>query len=596
MRKVLRNNLLMIKYVFKYVPMMVVYSILSIIAGVALNVSQLLFIQDIVDIIFENQTFDEALQPIIIYTSIVFVGLLFQTLYQRYLRHRCRYVYTMKMQRVMFEKAKRVDVFCYDDPKFFDQFTRALKEGDIKGVNVFDDAMNFFESVVNVLALGSIILLGDIYLIIFVLIQCTISFYVVGKINKIMYKYSKDTEKQRRRYAYVNRVFYLEQYVNEVKTTNINNVLMNKYKESADIEKKKYRKVYNKVGILNAINSLSYHIIRNIINYAYLGFRVLKGSISIGSFSSLISAVTKFTNNVDWLLYFVNKIKDNSLYIDDYIWFMDYKPNMETRKGYVINDDKASLKLENVYFKYNSDENFALHDINLKVKTGEKIAIVGHNGAGKTTLIKLLLKFYLPNEGNIYINEHHYKDLNEGSLRKMFATIFQNFQIYSITVAENILMRKVKSEGDIDLIWKSLEKAGLKEKIEKLPNQLNTRLTKEFDDEGLVLSGGERQKLALARVFASSAPILILDEPSSALDPIAEYEINKTLINSSKDKTVILISHRLSTVIDATRIYLVEQGKIIESGSHQELINKTGKYYEMFMKQASLYKEEMTNN
>lgn len=591
MHKVLRNNFLMVKYVFKHVPMMVIYAFLSIIANVAINISELLFIKIIIDLIFNNASFNEILKPIIIYTCIISVSLLFRTLYDSYLHQRCRYVYTMKMQRVMFEKAKLVDVSCYDDPKFFDKFTRALREGDIKGVNVFRDVMYFIQSIANVLAVGSVIVLGDVYLIIFALLQCSISFIVVGKSNKINYNYSKDTEKQRRRYGYVNRVFYLEQYVNEVKTTNVNNVLINKYNESANIEKDKYKKVYHKLGTLTAIDLISYFIFRNIINYAYLVFRVIKGFVTIGGFSSLISAVGKFSRNVDMLLYFINKIKENSLYIDDYIWFMDYKPTMETRTGEVINEERASLRLDNISFKYNKDENFTLNNINMDVKTGEKIALVGHNGAGKTTLIKLLLKFYLPNRGNLYINNKNYQDLNEASLRKMFATIFQNFQIYSITVAENVLMRKVKSKEDIDLVWKSLGKAGLKEKIEKLPDQLNTRLTKEFDDDGLLLSGGERQKLALARVFASKSPILILDEPSSALDPIAEYEINKKLIESSKDKTVILISHRLSTVVDATRIYLIDKGKIVESGTHQELLNMSGKYYEMFMKQASLYKE-----
>ncbi|MDF2700731.1 MAG: transporter related protein [Haloplasmataceae bacterium] len=581
----------MIKYVLQHTPSMLFYALLSIGATVSLGVSEVLIIKIIVELIFQNVEFEVVLKPILIYSIIIIVSYIIISIYDSYLRHRCRYIYTKKMQRIMFEKAKCVDVSCYDDPTFFNKFTRAMREGDIKGVNVFDDVMYLIQSIAMVVALGSIIILGDVVIIFIALLQCFISFICAGHQNKINYQHSKTVEPEKRRYDYISRVFYLESYVNEVKTTPIKNVLTHQYKHAAKKEQQKYKKTFKKLRIYQLIDTISYSIL-NISNYIYIFYRIIKGALTIGDFTSLTSAINKFTHNVDLLLYAINKFKENSLYIDDYIWFMDYKPSMELRIGEEITNKQSTLSVEHVSFRYNEGESLVLNDISLMVKPGEKIAIVGHNGAGKTSLIKLLLKFYLPESGKIIINDHNYLDINEISLRKQFASIFQNFQIYSITVAENVLLRHVTNEDDINLVWYALEKAGLKDKIEKLPNQLNTRLTKEFDASGLVLSGGERQKLALARVFASNAPILILDEPSSALDPIAEYEINKTLIETAKDKTVILISHRLSTVVDANKIYLIEQGKVIESGSHHELLKLKGKYFEMFETQASLYREE----
>ena len=212
------------------------------------------------------------------------------------------------------------------------------------------------------------------------------------------------------------------------------------------------------------------------------------------------------------------------------------------------------------------------------------------NGAGKTTLIKLLLKFYNPKEGDILYNGKSIKNAKEDVLRKKYAIVFQDYRIYGVTIGENILMRKIANEEDEKRVWTALEYVGMKEKITKLPQGINTICTREFRSDGAVFSGGELQRIAIARAFASNADIFILDEPTSNLDPLAEKRINNLIIEKAKDKAVILIAHRLSTVVDADRIILIEYGKIIEEGTHAELIEKKGKYFEMFTTQSYLYK------
>ncbi|MDD4057179.1 MAG: ABC transporter ATP-binding protein, partial [Bacilli bacterium] len=184
-----------------------------------------------------------------------------------------------------------------------------------------------------------------------------------------------------------------------------------------------------------------------------------------------------------------------------------------------------------------------------------------------------------------------FADIDEKEIRKMYVSLFQNFQIYSVSVLENVLLRPRKGVEDDEVVWDALKKSGLYDKVMATEKKLDTTMTKEFDDKGLVLSGGEQQKLAIARIFANSAPIIILDEPTSSLDPISEYEINKKILDLCTEKTVILISHRLSTVVDANKIYMMDKGRIVERGNHTQLMKKKGKYYEMFETQAHFYQE-----
>ena len=279
----------------------------------------------------------------------------------------------------------------------------------------------------------------------------------------------------------------------------------------------------------------------------------------------------------------------NSLYIDYFLDYMNYEPKLEEAGKKDLDQKFSSLSFRDVTFRYPNTDFDATSNINLDIKRGEKIAIVGLNGAGKTTLIKLLFKFYNPNSGEIYYNDQTIRETKEDVIRRKYSVIFQDFRLYAVTIGENILMRKMTSEEDEEIVWKALEKVGLKEKIKNLPDGIHTLYSREFGREGAVLSGGESQKLAIARVFASDADIYILDEPTSSLDPIAERDINNLIISNSGDKTIIIIAHRLSTVVDTDRIILIEYGKIIEEGTHDELIKKNGKYYEMFMTQATLY-------
>ena len=218
---------------------------------------------------------------------------------------------------------------------------------------------------------------------------------------------------------------------------------------------------------------------------------------------------------------------------------------------------------------------------------------MGYNGAGKSTLVKLIMGLYDVTEGEIRISGENIQKFEAKEYHRHFGTVFQDLQVFALSIAENVLMRKPQNDDERKLVEKALEKAHFGERLKSLPNGIDTMVSKEFDEDGVVLSGGETQKIAIARIFAQNPDIVILDEPSSALDPIAEYNMYKNMMEIEEDKTVIFISHRLSSARVADKIYMMENGTIVEEGTHDELMTLNGKYAEMFNLQAQNYQESL---
>ena len=228
----------------------------------------------------------------------------------------------------------------------------------------------------------------------------------------------------------------------------------------------------------------------------------------------------------------------------------------------------------------------------MKIRAGEKIAIVGHNGAGKSTLIKLLLRLYDTTEGEIRLNGENVKSYRLSSYRGLYGTVFQDYRLFATNVAENVMLRGHLTDEDEARVEDALKQSGISDKVHSLPEGIHTTVTKEFDPDGAVFSGGEAQKISIARIFAGEQEIVILDEPTSALDPIAEQEMYPNMFEACKGKTVIFISHRLSSATVADKIVVIEAGEVIECGSHRELMTAGGKYAELFTTQAKRYLEQ----
>jgi len=283
------------------------------------------------------------------------------------------------------------------------------------------------------------------------------------------------------------------------------------------------------------------------------------------------------------------KIRMNSIFINKIQEFLNYKPQIIS--GNVsVEDDLKVLQLSHVNFSYTDNGKPVLHDINMEVKKGQKIALVGYNGAGKSTLVKLLMRLYDPDSGIILRNGVNIKTLDLAGYRNQISAVFQDYKIYAATLRENVVMDLCSMDKKETFeVEKALYKSQFTLKDKKLKYQIETPLTSEFEKDGVNLSGGESQKVAIARTLYRENQLIIMDEPSSALDPLAEYQLNKTLQDIADKNTVIFISHRLSTTRDADIIYMMENGRIIEQGSHSQLLERHGEYEKMWRAQAGKY-------
>lgn len=590
--KRIKANLKMIFMVFKYSPMFAIMAIVMIAVDVFETLLGLYILEHVIELIENNNSFDKVLMFIVVSVALQTFCMAFRSIYNGYIRTKGRNVWVKKIQGVIYKKAKEIDISYFDDPKLYDKFSRALKQSDIKSIDCFESIITLISALCSVLSLAIYMVVNVPELFIVAILTSLVTFFCYYKMNKLGYALYKDVEVHEREIAYVNRTFYLEKNAYDLKTTNMALLLLEKKHNTYLEYDKKYRKCENKERKYRFGEDLIYQIVVNFVTYAYLMKKVYDNLLTIGEFTALSASVWKFINRFYSFSRSIANLGDKFQYVEDFLWLMNYEANIENSKKKHSDFDFEVLKFENLSFKYPNQEEYALNNISLQINKGEKIAIIGYNGAGKTTLTKLLLKLYEPASGKIYINNIDYDNLSAFDVREKSSIILQNFQIYSATILENVLMRKKMYCDDEEVVIEALKKVGLYDKVMSFKDGLNTVLTKEFSNDGVELSGGERQKLAIARVFASKANIAILDEPTSALDPLAEKEINDKIIKMGDEKTIIIISHRLSTIVNVDKIYVMGNGCILESGTHYELMKLNGVYNEMFSAQAELYIEK----
>lgn len=363
-----------------------------------------------------------------------------------------------------------------------------------------------------------------------------------------------------------------------------------------DMERQKtideYMRLYKKEEIRsNIINIVieSLNIFDEIALYVFMIYEVINHNMSIADFTFIISAIRTLSSSLTAIISIYSNNLSQSLQVNDYRKFMmmDLSFNSNT-KPFAF--DEVEIEFKNVSYSYYMQDGYTLKNLSFKILKGERIALVGHNGAGKTTLIKLICGFYHPTEGEILINGVNINEIDRESLIKLIAPVFQDSNHYAVSIKENVAMETL---GNIDeeKLYNALELAGLTKKVKELKNGVDTIITRDMDDTGVELSGGESQKLSIARAIYKDAPFVILDEPTSALDPLAEYELYMNLNKIINNNSAIFISHRLSSTKFCDRIFYLEKGELLEVGTHEELMSIDSEYKKLFNMQAEYYKE-----
>lgn len=546
------------------------------------------FVRFVLDTIQNERPLKEILINIAVISGVSFVLQMYQHYCDSVIVPLQDIVVYRKLYKRIYHKAENVELGCFENPEFYNRFSIALDGmGDKLGVNVNNVCKiigGILGGILSTIAMIEI----DPWTILFLIAPLIGNFFFAPKVNAINYSRYKEGIPCDRKIGYVNRVMYLSKYAKELRIYNIFNVLRDMLNDASKTKSEIWKKYFNKAYILGILQYIfSYVIIFEGI-LLYGAYRAIVATTHPISFSQM-AVLTSVMVTASWVWVRVidayNENTEIGMAIGDLRNFLAYEEKLPEDSDGVMPQDVRTIEFSHVSFSYDGEKK-VIDDMNFIIHRGEKAALVGHNGAGKTTIIKLLLRLYDPTEGVIKVNGIDIREYNLREYRKLFACAFQDYQIFAGTVKDNVLMGR---EGTDEEVREALKKAGIYEKISKLPGGIDTMLTKEFDENGALLSGGEFQKLVCARVFMDSTKVSLFDETSSALDPISERELFNSIIASVKDQTGIFISHRLSSVKEADYVFMLENGKLIEQGSHKELMNLDGSYSRMYKIQEQNY-------
>ena len=494
------------------------------------------------------------------------------------------------IQNLLQKKAVEVDLACFESSAFYDTYVKATSEATNRAYTVMNNILDVIWITIEVVAVGTLIITIDPIFLILAFLPFLCTLLIGKKRNRLKYDYNMRNKEVARQRDYVRRTFYLNDFSKEMRLTEMWKVMYKRMHSSISEMKEIVNKYGYKMMFFRYLFDFIFDVVVHSGTIVLAAFKTLVAkNMLLGDCFVVINSISNIAGSVNYMGDVFFKLDENSLYVDNLRDFLEYEVHIAENENAPVVQSFQRLELKNMTFGYEGQENPALTNVNLTVNIGEKIAIVGHNGAGKTTLIKLLQRLYDPSEGEILINGENIKNYRLSSYRNLFGTVFQDYRLFATTVAENVMLRGDITDEDRAAVKDALTRTGIYDKVEALSNGVDSNVTREFDNEGAMFSGGEAQKISIARIFAGNQEIVIMDEPTSALDPIAEQEMYRNMFEACEGKTVIFISHRLSSATMADRVYMFENGEIIEQGTHSELLAMNAKYADMWHKQADTY-------
>lgn len=591
-----KNNFYALRLVWKMCPGPVIHmAVARLLSYFGWLFYSAFFMRYVINALQSGETF-QSIMIFIGITVVVFAAMaLYNSFIQGYVSPVTNATLNKKLYQKLFKKSRNVELECFENSDFYDKYTLAMKNADTRLYETVDQLFSVFFGFIASIFAFVFMFQVDGFSVLFILFPIIGNFIFRRMINHIEYKRQKDMAPHNRRIDYINRIMYLKDYAKEIRLTNIFNLLKRQYTEAITgvaAVCKKY--IMKSVGL---------HWLWVMFTFSF----IFEGLLVYGAYRTLVSetmtlaqlaVITSMMVSTTWILIgFTDSVTasfKNGLFVEYLRSFLEYEEKIpEDYDGADPGTEIDSIEFRNVGFAYKDVP--VLKNLNMKFEGKKTYALVGHNGAGKSTIIKLLLRFYDPTEGEILLNGRNIKEYNLQKYRALFATAFQDNRMFSMSVADNVTLGEDIAPEERDaIVCDALKLSGVYEKVMSLPNGINTTLTREFDDNGAVLSGGEFQKIVVSRAFARRCPIKVFDEPSSALDPIAEYKLFDNILKACKENTLLFISHRLSSVQNADHVFLLENGEVLEEGTHRELMARRGLYADMYQKQAENYLADKT--
>lgn len=467
------------------------------------------------------------------------------------------------MHRELYEKAAEIDLLKYDDPLFFNKYIMALNNSDSRALSVLSTYTSLLSATVNSIGMITLMLsINQVVIFLIIALNVLVSIYCSSISSTITHKFNLSLVANQRKNAYVKRVFYQNNYACDIRTTRIIEVLFRILHDTV----RSTRELTEKWGWKNYRITLIQHLTQAIITLLtmlYLSKLYITGVILAGDFAAVLSSINLLISSLKILFSSIPQLYEHSLYIENFKEFFLYKPSRDSIECEEIGTVRV-IKIDNCSFEY-EEGNKILENINMEINIGEKIGIIGSNGAGKTTFIKLIAGLYKPLGGDIFLNDRNYSELSKKFFIQNFAVLFQNYEIYATSIAENVLMKPIENlEIESLLVEDALKNVGLWEKIRKLEHGIFTPLLKEFNEAACAFSTGEYQRIALARIFTKKYSFVILDEPFSHVDKNSVELILNNLIKKNPECGIVLVTHDKTNLISFDRVYNLER-KVLSS-------------------------------
>ena len=487
-------------------------------------------------------------------------------------------------------KALALDLTHFENADFYDKLQNARREADYRALQIMNDGFYIVQNIITLISFGAILLTFNIWLTLLLFGATIPAFIAQSKYAQLNFRLLSWRAPEARKLNYLEYLLTVDSSVKEVKLFGLGEPLLGRYAElfwkfMREDQALAQKRSFASFG-WGLLATLSYYFA-----YAWIIFETIGGAITLGAMTMYLSIFRSSQNVFQTLFFGLSDLYENALFMSNLFAFLDLKPQMPVTANPIALPRPIvhGLEFRHVSFKYPDREAYALRDVSLTIKPGEKIALVGANGAGKTTFVKLLTRLYDPSEGQVLIDGIDLREVDPNDLQKRIGVIFQDFVKYHLPARENVGFGQIDQLENEARIVDSATRAGADATIRGLPQGYDTMLGKWFE-RGNDLSGGEWQKVALARAFMREAEVLVLDEPTAALDAMNEYAIFQRFRELTDNKIALLISHRFSTVRMADRIVVLEDGHIIETGTHAELLVLGGEYAKPFTIQAEGYR------
>lgn len=488
------------------------------------------------------------------------------------------------------EKIMDMDFEKIEDPEILNLKEKALFPIHNQGVisYMIDCTVNVLSQLITMLGLIAIISTLNVVVLLLIAAVVVVNLIIFKKSQAAQFKFNNELIPINRQWSYYAGLSFDFASGKDLRLYNITPLIMRKIKafnsESAAI----FSKLFTLIGKLNGLSDVNVQI-QLLLVYGYMTYKVFKKAIGIGDFTMYISAANNFGTSMSSFINSFVEFRQQCRYLEPYFEFEGIQSSKTANGKPLSNIKDCTIEFKNVSFKYPRSSNYTLKNVSITIASGEKLSIVGLNGAGKTTFIKLLTRLYNPTEGEIFLNGVNINEYDYEEYMKLLSVVFQDFKLMAFSVKENIALYDYEKADD-NKILNILDETGMKKDISKLPKNIYTPIYKTFEKDGIEFSGGQAQKLAIARALYKNSPIVILDEPTAALDPYAENEIYTSFNGLIGGKTAIYISHRLSSCKFCDKVAVFDNGQIIQYGSHAELIKDKGSQYEtMYMAQAQYY-------